>query len=290
MAGGGHSRHADPYPEHLLSSKSKHRNRYPEYEPTDTSRARGHGGEDADGVLRGKERPARPPPPKTIAERDTTRDRREREQDQRGEAARGRDRERSRDKTLSVDTSRERDRQRQKDKYRQRTRSREREIDDYLDLGHNGDSLKVSRSSWEKEEGDGERERRAKGRQRVHSGPDEVFEESRTYKVKGDTGVFWDSRQDEGPGRQRNQTHSNGETGISPPLGPVGVFIWCVGTTFILWCVDHKQNKFCYKKNAKQLRTMILMVLNCCCGAVGFAFACILCWVLTLSKGAIMLC
>lgn len=285
VAEGGHSRHADPYPEHLLPSKSKHGNRYPEYEPTETGRARGPGGEDTDSVVRRKERPARPPPPQIITERDTARDRdrdkgrdvewerhmgkdqrREREQDLRGEAARGRHKERSRDKTLSGDTPREKDRQRQKDKDRQRTRtkSREREIDeDYLELGHSGDCLKVSRASWEKEEDDGERERRAKGRQRVHSGPDEVFEESRSNKGKGDAMVFWDPQQEEGPGRQRNHTFSNGETGttLSPPLGPVGVFVWCAGTAFSLWCVDHKQNTIINEDTNFLMRTMIWILM-----------------------------
>lgn len=259
---GGQSRNADPYPEHLLPSKSKHGNRYPEYEPTETGRARGPAGEDADSEVRRKERPARPPPPQTITQRDRDRDRqrdrdrgrdvewerhmgkdqrREREQDPRGEAARGRHRERSRDKTLSGDTSRERDRQRQKDKDRQRTRtrSRERQIDeDYLERGHSGDSLKVSRTSWEKEEDDGERERRARGQQRVHPGPDDVFEESRSYKGKGDTRAFWDSQQEEGPGRQRNH-YSNGETGttLSPPSGPCGgVCVVCGNSFFTVVC------------------------------------------------------
>uniref|UniRef100_A0A672YYW8 Coiled-coil domain containing 50 n=1 Tax=Sphaeramia orbicularis TaxID=375764 RepID=A0A672YYW8_9TELE len=37
IAEGGRSRHADPYPEHLLSSRGKHGDRYPEYTPTETA-------------------------------------------------------------------------------------------------------------------------------------------------------------------------------------------------------------------------------------------------------------
>lgn len=258
-AEGGRSRHADPYPEHLLPSRGKHGDKYPECEPTETGRARPPRGEDTDSVVMRKERPARPPPPQIITERDMARDRqrdrdrgrdvewerhagkdqrRGREKDLRGEAARGRDRDRSRDKALSGDRIRERDRQKQKDKDRQcaRTRSREREIDeDYLEPGHSGNRLKVGKASWEEEEDDGERERRARGRQRVHSGPEEVFEEHKSYKGRGDTREVWDPRQEEGPGRQHSHICSNEETGttLSPPLGPVGVFVWCAGTAFL---------------------------------------------------------
>ncbi|XP_026201044.1 coiled-coil domain-containing protein 50 isoform X2 [Anabas testudineus] len=241
VAEGGHSRHGDPYSEHLLPSTGKHRNRYPEYEPTEAGRARGLGGEDTDSVVRRKEKPTRPPPPQTITAKDTARDRdrdrqgdrdrgremdwerhmakdqkREREQDLRGEAARGRHRERSRDKTIIDDASTEREQQRHKDKDRQhaRTRSKEKEIhEDYLEAGHSGDWQKVGMASWEVQEDDGERERRerrAKGRQRVHSDPNE---ESRSYKGTGDTREFWDPQQEEGPGKQRNNAYSNGETG-----------------------------------------------------------------------------
>ncbi|XP_050932954.1 coiled-coil domain-containing protein 50 isoform X2 [Lates calcarifer] len=238
---GGRSRHADPYPEHLLPSRGKHGDRYPEYEPTATGRARDERGEETERVVRRKERPARPPPPQMAKERDKAggrerdrhrdrdRDRdlewerhvgkdqrRDRAQDYMGERAGGRDRERSRDRGLSGDRHGERDRQRQKNKDRPqaRTRSKERGLDvDYLEQGPSRDWPREGRASWEEEEDDGERERRARGRQRVHSGPEEVFDEPRSDEGRGWTGELWDPQQGEGPGRERIHTYPSGETG-----------------------------------------------------------------------------
>ncbi|KAM7387874.1 hypothetical protein PAMP_024085 [Pampus punctatissimus] len=221
VAEGGRSRHADPYPEHLLPSRDKHGDRYPNYEPTEAARARGLQGDDTERVVRRKERPARPPQPQFTTERDMDRERdrrhdrdrgrdleferqmgkdqrRDREQDLRGARVGGRDRERSRDRGQSGDRQRVRDRQRQKDGQRARTRGLDEEV----------------RASWEKEEDDGERERRARGgRQRVHSGPEEVFDTHRSDKGRGDTRASWDLRQGEGPGRERSHTYPNGDTG-----------------------------------------------------------------------------
>ncbi|KAK2835481.1 hypothetical protein Q5P01_015965 [Channa striata] len=227
VADGGRSRHADPYPEHLLPSRGKHGDRHPEYEPTVTGRARGHEWEEADKVVRRKERPARPPPPQILLESDKSWDKgRDRQYNQdRGRDVelerhigndQRRDRERSRDRTLSEDRRIDRNGQRQKDKDRQRarTRSREREIEeDYLEQGHSGEWLKLGRASWEEGEDNGERERTARGRERVHSGPDEVFDEHRIYKGKGDTREVWDPWHGEGPGKQRSHNQPNGETG-----------------------------------------------------------------------------
>lgn len=261
MAEGGRSRHADPYPEHLLPSRGKHGDRYPDYEPTETGRARGPRGEDTERVVRRKERPARPPAPQSPIERDKAWDRerdrkrdrdrgrdvewerhmgkdqrRDRERDLRLARAGGRDRERSRDRGQSGDRHRERDRQRQKNKDRQqaRTRSRERGLEE--EPGHSRDWPREDRASWEEEGDDGERERRARGRQRVHSGPEEVFDELRSIEGRGDTREFWDPRQGEGPGRERSHTYPNGETGttLRPPLGSAGVFVWCAGVAFLL--------------------------------------------------------
>lgn len=233
LAEGGHSRHADPYPEHLLPPRGKHGDRYPDCEPTGTGRARDPGWEDTDRVVRRKERPARPPAPQIVIERDKTwdkdRDRQHsRERPRDVELERHKVRDERRDRALSGDRVQERHQQRQKDNHGQhaRTRSREREID-------SGERLKVGWAPWETED-DGERERRAKGRQRVHSGPEEVFDEQKIYKGRGDAREFWDTRHEEGLGKQRS--HSNGETGttLSPPLGPAGMFVWCAGAAFSL--------------------------------------------------------
>ncbi|XP_044217514.1 coiled-coil domain-containing protein 50 isoform X1 [Thunnus albacares] len=233
VAEGGRSRHADPYPEHLLPSRGKHGDRYPNYEPTETGRARGLQGDDTERVVRRKERPARPPEPQILIERDKAwvrerdrkhdRDRgrdlelerqlgkdqrRDREQDLRGARGGRKDRERSRDRGQSRDIHRVRDRQRQKDE-RVRTRSRDRGLDE--DFSER--MPREGRSSWEEEEDYGEREMRARGRQRVHSGPEEVFYEHRSYEGRGDTREFWDPQHGEGPGRERSHTHPNGETG-----------------------------------------------------------------------------
>ncbi|KAF3835150.1 hypothetical protein F7725_027708 [Dissostichus mawsoni] len=200
VAEGGRSRHADPYPEHLLPSKGKHGDRYPEYEPTETGRARGEGGDDT--VVRRKEKPVRPPPPQSTIERDRKKDRQHdrdrgrdldwekhmvkdqrREQDPRGARAGGREDERQR----------ERDRQIQKDKDRQRGEGFEE------DPGHSRDRPREGKASWEEEVEDGERERRAGVRLRVHSGPEDVFDD---LELEGG-----------GPGRERSHSRSNGETG-----------------------------------------------------------------------------
>ncbi|XP_062280295.1 coiled-coil domain-containing protein 50 isoform X1 [Scomber scombrus] len=227
VAEGGRSRHADPYPEHLLPSRGKHGDRYPNYEPTETGRARGPQGDNTERVVRMKERPVRPPLPQYPEQRDKEwvrekdrhrgRDlelerqmgknqRRDREQDLRGARAGGRDRERSRDRGQSGDRHRVRDRQRQRDE-QVRTRSRERRLDE--DVSER--VPREGRASWE--EDDDERERRARGRQRVHSNPEEVFDEYRSNEGRGHTRDFWDPRQGEGPSRERSHTHPDGETG-----------------------------------------------------------------------------
>ncbi|KAM4548824.1 coiled-coil domain-containing protein 50 isoform 2-T2 [Odontesthes bonariensis] len=227
-AEGGRHRNADPYPEHLLPSRGKHGDRYPEYEPAHTGRARDQGGRDTDRVVRRKERPARPPPPQSPIERDTVLDRdrhrhdRDRGRDQDWERhvgkdqRRGReqdgDKERSRDGGRDVDRYEERDRQRRKDKQQARTRSRERELeDDFPEPGHSRDRPKGSRASWEEEEDDGRR--RARSRQRTHSSPNEVFDEFRSTEERDDTREPWDPRQGEDPGRERSHSHPNRETG-----------------------------------------------------------------------------
>lgn len=161
--------------------------------------------------------------------------RRDREQDHRRARAGGRDRERSRDRGQSWDRHREGDRQRQKDKDRQRVRTRSRERGLEEEPGHSRDWSKGGRASWE-EEGNDEREWKARGRQRVPSGPEEVFDELTSNEGRGDTREFWDTRQGEGPSRKRSHTHPDEETGttLSPPLGPVGVFVWCAGVAFLL--------------------------------------------------------
>uniref|UniRef100_A0A3B4TCE9 Coiled-coil domain containing 50a n=1 Tax=Seriola dumerili TaxID=41447 RepID=A0A3B4TCE9_SERDU len=239
VAEGGRSRHADPYPEHLLSSRGKHGDRYPEYEPAEICRATGLGWEDTERVVRRKERPARPPPPHIPIERDKAWDRerdrqrdrdrgrdlewekhmgkdqrRDREQDLRGARTGGRDRERSRDRGHTGDRHRERDGQRQKDKDRSgaRTRSRDTGLDQaYLEQGHS--RSREGKASWMEEEEDGEREKRARGQQHVHSAYEDVFDEPRSDEGRGVAKELWDPRQREGPGRERIHTHPNGETG-----------------------------------------------------------------------------
>lgn len=253
---GGRSRHADPYPEHLLPSRGKHGDRYPNYESTETGRARGLQEDDTERVVRRKERPVRPPSPQYptgrekewVKERDRNHDRhrdrdrdlelerqmgrdrrRDREHDLRGARVGERDRERSRDRGQSGGGHRVRDRQRQRDE-QVRTRSRERELDeDFLER-----VPRKVRASWE--EDDDERERRARGRQRVHSNPEEVFDEHRSKEGRGHTKDFWDPQQGEGPSGERSHTHPNGETGttLSLPLGSAGVFVWCAGVLFPL--------------------------------------------------------
>ncbi|XP_029356032.1 coiled-coil domain-containing protein 50 isoform X2 [Echeneis naucrates] len=216
VAEGGQTRHADPYPEHLLPSRGKHGDRYPEYKPTETGRATGPGWEETERVVRRKERPARPPQPHFPKERDKAWDRerdrqrdrdrgRDREWDKHQGRDHRRDRERSRDRGHTGDRQRERDRHRQKDKdrARARTRSRERGLDeDSLQQGHRED-----RAAWV--EGDDD----TRGRQHLLSPSEDVFEEPRSNEGRGGTREFWDPRQGEGPGRERVHTYPNGETG-----------------------------------------------------------------------------
>ncbi|KAF7668349.1 hypothetical protein LDENG_00020440 [Lucifuga dentata] len=235
-AEGGRSRHADPYPEHLLPPRGKHGDRNQDYEHTETGRAKSPWEEDTERAMRRKERPARPLPPYSPKERDKARDRerdrqcdqdrgrnlewerhaendRRRDREQSPRWTGGRDGERSRERALSGDRYRE-DRQRQKDRDRQqaRTRSRDRLEEDFLEHlpAHSRDRLRGSKSSWEEEEDHNERERRARGRQRIHSGPEEVFEEHGSKEGRGEFREFLDPRQGEGPG---SHTHSIGETG-----------------------------------------------------------------------------
>lgn len=148
--------------------------------------------------------------------------RRDREPDYRSER---RDRERSRDRIPSGDGQRDRERQRQKEKERRaRAKSMERGLEE--ELGHNRDWERVGRASWEEEE---EGERRAGGRLRAYSNPDEVFDD-----LRGDTRELWDPHLGEDPGRERSHTHSSGDTGttLSPSLGSAGV--WCAGWLLLL--------------------------------------------------------
>lgn len=274
VAEGGRSRHADPYPEHLLPPRGKHGDRYPEYEPTETGRSRG---QDLERVVRRKERPARPPPPverDKAWDRDGDRDRhrerdrardlewdrrmakdQRRDEDRRRARAAARDRERSRDRVQSWDRLRERDmhRQRDTDRQRARTRSRDRGLDE--ERWHR--STASPQASWEEEEGGedaAERERRARGRNRVYSGPEEVFEELRSDEGRGYTREVWDTRQC--PGRNRSHTHPSEETGTilssTPGSQRVFLFFLCgvLGAAFaslwfffrcgiFRWWVDH---------------------------------------------------
>lgn len=253
---GGRSRHADPYPEHLLPSRGKHEDGYPEFESAHTGRAREGRGRDDDRVVRRKERPPRPPSPNIPLERDEVwnkerqthdggRDynldkhvekdyRRDREQDLRPV----RDREEFRDRGTSGDRHREQDRPRQKDKNRQRGRNRDRCLDlDTLEQGPTRDRPRESRSSWEEDEVDGER--RASSRQRVHSNPVEVFDEYVNAKGRGDRET-WDPQLGDS-----NHTYSNKETGTTPSLLPPEL---CGGVCVVCCCwflevVGFNQNK-----------------------------------------------
>ena len=143
----------------------------------------------------------------------------------------GRDRERSRDRGQSGDRHRERERQRQKEKdsARARTGSMERGLDeDYLERGHGREGSQEGWTSCCFEEED-EGERRARGRQRVQSNPEEVFEESRGNEGRGDARDLWDPRQGEGPSKERSHSHPSAETGttVSLPLGSVWVCVVC---------------------------------------------------------------
>lgn len=263
VAEGGRSRYADPYPEHLLPSRGKRGDKYINNDPSENGRDKGHWEEDTERVVRKKEKPARPPPPlESTTERDKAWDRgrdrqyyqdrgrdpqgerdfakeqrRNREQDHLRARERGRDRERSRDRGPSWDRHKERDRQRQRDKERVQvgTRNREKELD--KELEHSRDCLRADRASWEEQgDDDGERERKARGRQRVQSGPEDGFDELRSDEGTGDSRESWD--------RKRAHSQSNEEPGTraSPSPGSAGVFVWCAGAAFccgnLSWCVD----------------------------------------------------
>uniref|UniRef100_A0A087Y994 Coiled-coil domain containing 50a n=1 Tax=Poecilia formosa TaxID=48698 RepID=A0A087Y994_POEFO len=195
----GRSKLADPYPEHLLPSRGKHGDRYPEFEPSYTGRAREQGQMEVDGVMRRKEKPARPPPPHTTVERDKDREkdrqRHDRDRDYKTErrmeeytrvkeqdARQRREREKSRDRIPSDDGPRDGDRHRQKD--RQRARSRDRGLDmDSLESGYSRDRPRDQRGSWEEEEDDGGR--KARSQQRIHSSPVEVFDVFANGEARG---------------------------------------------------------------------------------------------------------
>lgn len=252
---GGWRSHGDPYSEHLLSSRGKRGDRYhPNYEPTESGRSRSHRDEDTERVVRRKEKPVRPPPPQSPRERDKGWDReyrqergrdlewdrylakeqrRDREQNHREAREDGRDGERPRERRHSWDRPRQKGRERD----RARTRSRERELEDYR---HGSSSSREARSSWEEEGDNGERERSTRGRQRVHPGPEEVFEE--------DTREVWDTRQGEGASRKRSHTHPEDDAGTTespPPGSAAGLCVWCAGGCCcgnLRWRVDLKEH------------------------------------------------
>ncbi|XP_061539901.1 coiled-coil domain-containing protein 50 isoform X1 [Phycodurus eques] len=222
VAEGGRGRHADPYPDNLLSPKGRRGDRYPDYEPVEGRRAHDIKAEDPDRAVRRRERPAHSPlSPKERDkgwERDQDRrhdresgreverdhhlrkhQRSDREQDMRM-ARGGRNREHSRDGGHSEDRCEVIDKQthRGKDGERARARSRERALDDFVEP-------RGGRVSREEEEDDAERARRARGRQRVQSGPDEVFEEHRNNDGRGDSRDLWES--------SGNRTPTSDETG-----------------------------------------------------------------------------
>lgn len=293
MGEGGRSRHADPYPEHLLPSRGKHGDRYPDCEPTETGRARGPGGEVTERVVRRKERPARPPPPQSPIERDKALDRerdrqrdqdrgrdlererfmgkdqrRDREQDLERARAGGKDRERSRDRGQNGDRHRDGQRQTDRNRQRARTTSRERGLEE--DPGHSRDRPREGRASWEEEGDDDERERRAGGRQRVHSSSQEVFDELGSDKGRGDTGEFWHPRKGEVPGRERCHTHPN-ETGttLSPPSGLCGGVCVVCWSCFLLWLrwwddltLQSLMKTLIFSVHTRMMMIQILMVGN----------------------------
>lgn len=227
----GRSKYADPCPEHLLPSRGKHGDRYPEFEPSYTGRAREQG-QMEDGVMRRKEKPARPPPPHTTVERDKDREkdrqRHDRDRDYKTErhieeytrgreqdARQRREREKSRDRIPSDDGPRDGDRHRQKD--RQQTRSRDRALDlDFLEPEHIRDRPRDKRGSWEEEEDDGGR--KARSRQLIHSSPVEVFDVLTNSEARGGTREIRDLLQVESPGTERSHSQPSRETGTTSPL------------------------------------------------------------------------
>uniref|UniRef100_A0A8C6U3U7 Coiled-coil domain containing 50 n=1 Tax=Neogobius melanostomus TaxID=47308 RepID=A0A8C6U3U7_9GOBI len=199
-------RHADTYPDHLLPPRGKHR--YPEHVPTDTGWSHTV---DSERVVRRKEKPTRPAPPQASRDRDTGWewdreagwDRQYDRYERRGrqEERRHREGDPSRDRGLSADRLQDRERHRHKDQNRARTRSRDRVLDeDYYD-----DRTRRDRPSWEDEEV--EQERRANGRRRVESNPDDVFEEH-SDRSKKESRELW-----EGPTREGGHSHPSTETG-----------------------------------------------------------------------------
>lgn len=238
----GWSSHGDPYSEHLPTSRGKRGDRYQSYEPTESGRTRSHWDEDEERVVKRKEKPVRPPPPQSPRERDKAWDRerkqessrdpewerhvakeqqrRDREQNHRQGREAGRDGERLREGGHSWDRQRQKDRERN----RARTRSRERDLEE--DHRHSSSSSREPRASWEEEGDDGERERSTRGRQRLHPGPEEVFEEER-----GDTREVWDSRQGEGAGRKRSHTHTDDDAGTSA----AGLCVLVCWRCLLLW-------------------------------------------------------
>ncbi|CAL9696152.1 unnamed protein product [Knipowitschia caucasica] len=177
------SRHADPYPEHLLPPRGKHGETCPDYVPTETGRRHTA---DSNVVVRRREKPTRPPPPQTTRERDKSweRDRRYDRYESGGH-----------DRGLSADRLQSKERHRHKDPHRARTRSRDRVLDtDYYDTSPD---LRRNRASWKEEEL--EQERRERGRRRAESSPDDVFVETRED---------W-----EGPVRERVHSRPYADTG-----------------------------------------------------------------------------
>ncbi|XP_047231191.1 coiled-coil domain-containing protein 50 isoform X2 [Girardinichthys multiradiatus] len=220
----GHSKHADMYPEHLLPSRGKHGDRYPEFEPSYSGKTRDQGLMDVDSVIKRKEKPARPPPPNIIVERDKDRYRhdgdkdykterhvekehtRNREQDLRQR----REREKSRDRIPSDEGQRERDRHRQKD--RRQARSMEGGLNlDFLEPGSSRIRPGENRGSWEKEEDDGGR--RARSQPRIHSLPVEVFDEFMNGEARGDTREIQDLQLGDAFGREHTPSRPSRETG-----------------------------------------------------------------------------
>ncbi|XP_061682360.1 coiled-coil domain-containing protein 50 isoform X2 [Syngnathoides biaculeatus] len=205
-----------------LHSRSRHGDRYPNYEPAETRRPRDVKAEDTDRAVRRKERPAHSPqsPKERDKGWDRDRDRRpdresgrevghdyhlrkhqrsDREQDRRM-ARGGKDGEHSRDRGHSEDGYEviEKHTHRGKDGQQARAKSRETVRD-------NISELRGGRVSREEEEDDTERARMARGRQWVQSGPDEVFEEHRNNEKRGGRRDLWES--------SRSRTPTNNETG-----------------------------------------------------------------------------